>query len=213
MNYGPGHQGGIYPDVNQNGNFFNQVDYMRHQQLNDNGGAGIRPAGSPYAQPPPPPPTYFNPYGNAAGPSNLSPYANPSVPQNYNPSAPPHYNAYSGPPMQPNFNQYGGPFVPSNYGQPTPSNYNAYSGSPAQANFNQYAGPPLPSNYSPLTPNYGSYSDQYNGVRQPVNAQHTSGSGFINKVERLLHVDLNGDGTIGGISKNPSHQKYHGRKH
>jgi hypothetical protein len=75
-----------------------------------------------------------------------------------------------------------------------------------QPNFNQYANPVPPSNY-------GSYPNTYNGTGQPLHTHHSGGSGMVNKLEKMLHVDLNGDGTIGGIPQNSLHHKHHGHKH
>jgi hypothetical protein len=95
----------------------------------------------------------------------------------------PHYNQYGPPGYPPQYNHYGGAPYPPNYGPyggpGCPPNYNQYGGTPCPPPFNQYGGP----GYGPAP-------------------HHSGGGGLINQLEKITHMDLNGDGRIGASYPN-----------
>jgi hypothetical protein len=101
----------------------------------------------------------------------------------------PQYNQYGPPAYPPQYNQYGGGSYAPNYGSyggPSyPPNYNQYGGAPCPPQFNQYGGP----GYGPA-PHHGG----------------GGGGGLINQLEKVTHMDLNGDGRIGGYPQH--HNQY-----
>ncbi len=97
----------------------------------------------------------------------------------YPPAYPQNYNQCYGAPCPPNYGPYGGPSYAPNYGAPCPPQ------------FNQYAGP--------------SYGPGYGPSYMPA-PQHGAGGGLINQLEKVTHMDLNGDGRIGGYP--PQYNQY-----
>lgn len=89
---------------------------------------------------------------------------------------PPPHNQYGPPGYPPQYNQYGG--------APCPPNYDPYGGQP---NYNQYGGGACP---PPM--------NQYGAPGYGPPPQHGSGGGLINTLEKVTHMDLNGDGRVGG---------------
>lgn len=107
-------------------------------------------------------------------------------PQQYNhygpPNYPPQYNQYGGAPCPPNHGAYGAPGYPPNYNQ--------YGGGPAYPpQYNQYGAP----GYAP-PPHHGG-----------------GGGGLINTLEKVTHMDLNGDGRIGNSGYPQQHYNPYGR--
>ena len=95
---------------------------------------------------------------------------------------PPQFNQYGAPPCQPNYGSYGAPgYAP---------NYNQYGGPAPPPQFNQYGAP----GYAP-GPQYHSGGGG-------------GGGGLMNQLEKITHMDLNGDGRIGGGSGYPPNQQY-----
>jgi len=148
--------------------------------------SGPRPNYNPYGSPPFPQASNYGPYSGPPGPLPPNQYQNFPPPSNYSP--------YSGPPPP---NQY------QNF--PPPSNYSPYSGPPGPPppNYNHYGGPPVPPpppiNYdSSYSHSYPSNPDQYSETGQSSSAPPPKGGSFINKLEKLVNMDLNRDGTIAG---------------
>lgn len=182
-----------YPGQGYNGGYRPQGNY----------GGGLNNQFQPSA--PMPPPNY-NPYGSPPAPSNYNQYGGPPPPHNQPQGfpAPANYNQYGGPPP-PNYNSYGCP-------PPPPPNYNSYGG-PPPPNYNSFGGPPPPTNYGsplnhPVPSNYNSYPDQYGGSGQSSSVHPPKSGGLINKLEKLVHMDLNHDGTIGGKPTNSTRHKH-----
>lgn len=107
---------------------------------------------------------------------------------------PPQHNQYgSGYPQ--NYGQYGGAPGPqyNQYGPPGggyPPNY----GAPPGPQYNQQYGPP---GYAPGPQNYGQYGPP-GGYAPNPHQGGGGGGGLINQLEKATHMDLNGDGSVGG---------------
>ncbi|CAF5220251.1 unnamed protein product [Rotaria magnacalcarata] len=104
-------------------------------------------------------------------------------------------NQYGPPGYPPQYNQYGG--------APCPPNYGAYGGPGYPPNYNQYGGgyPPPPMNQYGA-PGYASAPYQGGGGGGGM------GGGLINQLEKVTHMDLNGDGRVGGSGYRPPHNQY-----
>ena len=95
---------------------------------------------------------------------------------------PPQYNQYGGAPCPPNYGSYGAPGYPPNYNQ--------YGGPAPPPQFNQYGAP----GYAP-GPQYHSGGG--------------GGGGLMNQLEKVTHMDLNGDGRIGGYPPNQQYGRHY----
>lgn len=98
--------------------------------------------------------------------------------------APPYQGAYGGAPgYPPQHGPYQGGYPPQQnyYAPPPPAPYGAYGAGPG------YAPPP------------------------PPHHSGGPGGGFINQLERMTHMDLNGDGRIGGGQGYPPQHHPYGR--
>lgn len=96
---------------------------------------------------------------------------------------------------------YGHAPPPNAYGQPCyPPAYNQYGGSPYPQNYGAYGGgcpPPMPQMNQYGAPGYGGTPHHGSG-----------GGGFMNQIEKMTHMDLNGDGRVGGGASGGYNQPY-----